>query len=252
MAQTEFCIFGRKPVIEAFSTGKRFDKILVLKGAMGEDIKNIQALVKQHDTPVQYVPKEKIESVLRKYFPGKELNHQGIVGFLSIIDYYSIDDVLNHAYSKAQSPLLVVLDGVTDVGNFGAIARSAECFGAHALVVPATGSAQINAEAIKASAGSLNRILVCREKSIVMAVKLLKANGIKVYGTDMKNAVPPAKADLKEPVALIMGAEGSGLTPDVAKLCDGMIAIPMSGETESLNVSVAAGIILYEAMNQRM
>lgn len=251
MAQTEFCIFGRKPIIEAYSAGKRFDKILVLKGAMGEDIKNIQALVKQHDTPAQYVPKEKIESVLRKYFPGKELNHQGIVGFLSIIDYYSIDDVLNLAYSKAESPLLVVLDGVTDVGNFGAIARSAECFGVHALVLPATGSAQINAEAIKASAGALNRIHVCREKSIVTAIKLLKANGIKVYGTDMKKAVLLSKVDLTEPIAIVMGAEGSGITPDVAKLCDGMIAIPMKGETDSLNVSVAAGIILHVALNQR-
>jgi 23S rRNA (guanosine2251-2'-O)-methyltransferase len=246
-----FCIFGRMPVIEAFKAGKRFDKILLLKNTLSEEIKQIQDLARQTDTPVQSVPKEKLEAVAKKYSKYKEANHQGVVGFLSMIEYYTIDDVLHNIYAKGETPLLLILDGITDVGNFGAIARSAEALGAHALVIPAQGAAQINAEAMKASAGALNKILVCREKSLFTAVKLLKANGIKVFATDSKNAKEIAGVDFTEPCAIVLGSEGDGVSKEVLKLCDETIKIPMAGTTESLNVSVSAGIVLYEVMKKR-
>jgi 23S rRNA (guanosine2251-2'-O)-methyltransferase len=145
----------------------------------------------------------------------------------------------------------VVLDGITDVGNFGAIARSAECLGAHALIIPSQGSAQINAEAMKASAGALHKIFVCREKSLITAIKFLKANGIRIFGADMKNATEISKADFSVPSAIVLGSEGDGISKDIIKLCDERIRIPMSGTTESLNVSVSGGIILYEINRRR-
>lgn len=246
-----FCIFGRKPLLEAFAAGKRFDKILVLKNAGGEEIQAIREQARQHDVPVQSVPKEKLDGVARKYSKFKEANHQGVLGFVSIIDYHTLDDVLHHVLSDGKNPLLLVLDGITDVGNFGAIARSAECLGAHAIIVPAQGSAQINAEAMKASAGALNRLLVCREKSLVTAVKYLKASGVKIFATDMKDAVTVNEADFTIPCAIVLGSEGEGVSSELMKLCDEKVSIPMQGQTESLNVSVSAGIVLYEAAAQR-
>lgn len=250
MATQHFCIFGRKPVIEAITAGKRFDKILMLKGATGDEIKTIQNLARQTETPVQSVPKEKLESVARKYSKYKEANHQGVLGFLSMVDYYSLDDVMNNALSRGKNPLFVVLDGVTDVGNFGAIARSAECLGADAVVIPAQGAAQINAEAMKASAGALNKIFVCREKSLFTALKFLKASGVKVYGADMKGQAV-SQVDWNVPAAIVLGSEGYGISAELLKICDDKISIPMSGTIESLNVSVSAGIILYEAARNR-
>ncbi|MFN8299454.1 MAG: 23S rRNA (guanosine(2251)-2'-O)-methyltransferase RlmB [Chitinophagales bacterium] len=252
MSEKHFFIFGRKPVMEAFNSGRRLDKVLILKDATGDEIKQIRLQAHKAEIPVQNVPREKLDGLLRKYAAKqqKEPNHQGVVGFLSLIEYYTLDDVMNNALSQGRNPLLVILDGVTDVGNFGAIARSAEAMGADAIVVPSQGSAQINSEAMKASAGSLNRIHVCREKSLVTAIKFLKASGVKVYGADMKGT-DVAKADWNVPVALVMGSEGFGISGEVQKLCDDTVRIPMQGVTESLNVSVSAGIILYEAMKAR-
>lgn len=246
-----FCIFGRKPVLDALRDGKRFDKILMLKGGVGEELRDIQSAARESDTPVQMVPREKLDAVAQKYSRHKEANHQGIIGFLSIIEYYTVDDVIHHVLSQGNNPLLVVLDGITDVGNFGAIARSAECLGAHALLVPAQGSAQINAEAVKSSAGALNRIMVCREKSLITAIKYLKANGIRIFGTSLEDSSELSKADFSVPCAIVLGAEGSGISKEILKLCDEKLRIPMSGTTQSLNVSVSAGIVLFEAQQQR-
>lgn len=246
-----FCIFGRQPIIEAFAAGKRFDKILILKNAGGEEMSVIEKKARETDCPVQRVPKEKLENIVQKYSKYKEANHQGVVGFLSMIDYYSVDDVLHSVYTKGETPLFVILDGITDVGNFGAIARSAECLGAHALVIPTIGSAQINAEAMKASAGALNKILVCREKNLLNSIKFLKDNGIRIFGTEMKGATEISKADFSVPCAVVLGSEGDGISKEVMKLCDEKIKILMSGSTESLNVSVSAGIILYEISKTR-
>ena len=252
MSDNHFCIFGRKPVLEAFKAGKRFDKILLLKNMnTGDELREIFKLAKETETPFQNVPKEKLEAVAQKYSKHREANHQGVIGFLSIIDYYSLDDVLHQVYGKGETPLFVVLDGVTDVGNFGAIARSAECLGAHAIVVPAQGRAQINAEAMKSSAGALNNILVCREKSLVTAIQYLKTNGIKIFGTDKHKATDISKVDFTVPCAIVMGSEGDGISKEVMRLCDQRVMIPMKGETESLNVSVSAGIVLYEVSKCR-
>jgi len=250
-SRDHFCVFGRKPIIEAFKAGKRFDKILLLKNISSDEIREILQFARQTETPVQNVPKEKLEAVAQKYSKHREANHQGIIGFLSIIDYYTVEDVLHHVYAKGETPLLVVLDGVTDVGNFGAIARSAECLGAHAIIVPSQGSAQINAEAMKASAGALNNIMVCRDKSLVITLKFLRESGIRIFGTDMDKATWVSKADFTVPCAIVMGSEGEGMSSEVKKLCDEKVMIPMTGVTESLNVSVSAGIILYEVMKQR-
>lgn len=245
-----FCIFGRIPILDAIKSGKRFDKILVLKTASGDEVREILQLARQAETPTQHVPREKLDAVVQKYSKHKEANHQGIIGFLSIIDYHTIDDVIHHVISKGENPLLLVLDHITDVGNFGAIARSAECLGAHGIVIPSQGAAQINAEAMKTSAGALNNIMVCREKSLVMAVKYLKANGLKVFGTDMKGT-PIAKVDFSIPCAIILGSEGEGISKELLSQCDERISIPMAGTTESLNVSVSAGIVLYQAAQSR-
>lgn len=252
MSYNHFCIFGRIPIIEALRAGKRFDKILLLKGiSPSEEVSEIQTLARQQSIPLQSVPREKLADVAQKYSRHREANHQGVIGFLSIIEYYSIDDILHHIYAKGETPLLLILDGITDVGNFGAIARSAECFGAHGLIIPATGAAQINSTAMKASAGALNNILVCREKSLAMAVKYLRANGIRILGAESKEAVNIQKADLTLPTAVVLGAEGEGISKDILKLCDEKIGIVLKGLTESLNVSVAAGIILYEINRAR-
>ncbi len=246
-----FCIFGRQPIIDAFKAGKRFDKILLLKSWKSDEVTEIQKLALQTETPVQGVPKEKLEAVAKKYSQYQSFNHEGVIGFLSIINYYSIDDVLHSVYSKGQTPLFIVLDGITDVGNFGAIARSAECMGVHAVIIPAQGSAQINTEAMKASAGSLKHLLVCREKSLLTAVNYLKTNGIRIYGTEMRESSEIAKADFTVPCAIVMGSEGHGISKEILKACDERVRIPMTGKTESLNVSVSTGIVLYEAIKQR-
>lgn len=247
MGDNHFCIFGRMPVLEALRAGKRFDKILLLKGIqVTGDIGEIQSIARGQSVPLQSVPKEKLHEVALKYSRHREPNHQGIIGFLSLIEYYTLDDVLHHIYAAGETPLLIILDGITDVGNFGAIARSAECFGVHGLIVPASGAAQINSTAMKASSGALNNILVCREKSLVTAVKYLRANGIRIIGAENKNATRLEKADFSSPSAIVLGAEGGGISADILKLCDERIGIPLKGVTSSLNVSVAAGIILYE------
>lgn len=243
-------IFGRKPIMDALLAGKPFDKIMVLKSAQSEDVKEVIATARERKVVLQAVPKEKIEDVLFKARL-RNVNHQGMIGFIPLVDYVSVDDIIHSAHTKQQDPLILILDGITDVHNLGAIARSAESFGAHGIVIPQTGSAQINAVAVKISAGALLNIPVAREQSLVTAIKYIKANGIKVVGADLRNAVPVAEEDLKQPVAVVMGAEGEGISPQVKKFCDGFIAIPMKGLTESLNVSVSAGVILYEAMKQR-
>ncbi len=244
-------IFGRKPIIDAILAGKPFDKIMVIKSSQSEDVQAVITAARERKIVLQAVPKEKIEDVLFKARM-RDVNHQGIIGFIPMLDYVSVDDIIHAAHAKQQDPLILILDGITDVHNLGAIARSAESFGAHGIIVPQIGSAQINAVAIKISAGALLNIPVAREQSLVSAIKYIKANGIKVIGADLKNAVPVSEEKLNQPIAIVMGAEGEGISPQVKKFCDGFIAIPMKGQTESLNVSVSAGVILYETMKQRL
>jgi 23S rRNA (guanosine2251-2'-O)-methyltransferase len=246
----ETIIFGRKPILDALQSDKRFDKIMVLKSSQSPELEEISKLARQKKVVLQAVPKEKIEDVLYKNRI-REANHQGIIGFMPLIDYCTIDDIIQYAHDRKEDPLIIILDGITDVHNLGAIARSAESMGAHGIVMQQTGSAQINAVALKVSAGALMNIPVCREQSILTVIKYIKANGIRVVGADLTNAVPVSQEDLNQPIAIVMGAEGEGIAPQIKKYLDGFVAIPMKGKTESLNVSVSAGIILYEAAKQR-
>ena len=238
-------IFGRHPVVDAINSGTAFDKVVLQKGTRGEFEKEIRHLCKKFNIPLQYVPKER----MAKMTSG---NHQGVLGYLSLISYYSIDDVLPMVYERSETPLFVILDGVTDVRNFGAIARSAEVCGAHALIVPQKGTAQINAEAMKTSAGALMNIPVCRTNSLISTIEYLQLSGIHVVASDLKGEKQLHELDLNVPIALVVGSEGDGVSQAVLKAVNERFIIPQKGQTDSLNVSVASGIMLYETMRQRL
>ncbi|TXB65553.1 23S rRNA (guanosine(2251)-2'-O)-methyltransferase RlmB [Phaeodactylibacter luteus] len=238
-------LFGRHPVTEALQNGVPMEKVMLQQGIRGEMEKELRHLCREAGTPLQVVPKERF----KRYTKG---NHQGVVAFQALIRYQRIEDILPTIYEKSESPLLILLDGVTDVRNFGAIARSAEACGAHALIIPQKNSAQINGEAIKTSAGALNLIPVCREKSLITTIEFLQASGVTVLASDLQAEKPLHELDLSRPVAFVLGAEGEGISPAVAKSADETFIIPQVGRTDSLNVSVANGMMLYEAMRQRM
>lgn len=237
-------VFGRHPVVEAVRSGVNFDKLVLQKGVRGDFEKEIRQLSREFDIPLQVAPKER----LRKWTTA---NHQGIIGLQSLIPYHRLEDILPMIYERSEMPLLVMLDGVTDVRNLGAIARSAECVGAHALVVPKKGSALINGEAIKTSAGALNRIPVCRESSLVNVIELLQQSGVQVMVSDLQAEKYIYDLDLRGPVALVVGSEDTGISTGVAQRADERFIIPQEGSTDSFNVSVAAGIMLYETLRQR-
>jgi 23S rRNA (guanosine2251-2'-O)-methyltransferase len=238
-------IFGLRPVIEALENGKEFEKIFVQKNLQGPLSKELEFLIRQHKAPCQYVPIEKLDRLTRK-------NHQGVVAYLSEIVYHKVDNLLPSVFEKGTAPLFVMLDEITDVRNMGAIIRTAECAGADGVIVPAKGSAQINAEAMKASAGALNIIPVCREESLKNTLNFLKSSGLQVVACTEKATEVYTQADFNLPTVLIMGSEGTGISPELLRLSDKQVRIPMQGKIESLNVSVSAGIILYEAVRQRM
>jgi 23S rRNA (guanosine2251-2'-O)-methyltransferase len=238
-------IYGRHPVLDAINEGTTFDKILLQQGTRGEFEKELRQLCSRHNIPMTIAPKEKLNKFTRA-------NHQGVVGLVSLIAYYQLEDLLPTIYEKNENPLIVILDGVTDVRNFGAIARSAEISGAHALVVPRKGSAFINAEALKTSAGALTKIPVCRENSLITAIETLQMSGIQVLASSLKAEKMIFNFDLTAPVALIVGSEGDGISTGVERKADELFIIPQVGTTDSFNVSVAAGIMLYEVMRQRV
>jgi len=238
-------IFGRHPIVEALQSGTRFDKIFLQQGTRGDLEKEIRYLCRTQDVPLQYVPKEKMNKMVKG-------NHQGIIGFLALLDYYRLEDIVPGIFEKGETPLLLLLDRVTDVRNLGAIARSAEICGVHALIVPKSGSALINADAIKTSAGALLRLHVCRENSLVTAVEYLQNSGIQVFASDLKAGKYIFDLDLTTPAALIVGSEEEGVHPSLLERVQGRFIIPQQGETDSFNVSVAAGIMLYETLRQRM
>jgi len=237
-------VFGRHPVIEAINSGKTIDKVLLQQDAAGEMAREIRKLCKEKFIPLQMVPKERLNRFVRG-------NHQGVMCWLSLIEYQSLEDLLPSIYEKSEVPLLLLLDGVTDVRNFGAIARSAEVFGAHAIVIPRKKSAQITPDAIKTSAGALLEIPVCRESSIIAAIEFLQQSGVQVYASDLKSRREMKELDLTVPCAMIIGAEDRGVSRSLLQVVDKTFLIPQAGKTDSLNVSVATGIMMYEAMSQR-
>lgn len=237
-------IYGTRAVIESIEAGKEVDKILLQKDLKNELILELQSLAKAYSVPVQKVPVEKLNRLTKK-------NHQGVVAYLSSVVYASLDNVISEAYGKGETPLLVILDRVTDVRNIGAISRTAECAGAHAIVVPSRGTAQLGADAMKTSAGALNHIAVCRVENLKTTIKEIQANGISVIACSEKAEDLVYEADLTAPLAIMMGSEEDGISPEYLKLADGHVKLPMNGQIESLNVSVATGIIIYEVLRQR-
>lgn len=243
--KTKYLVAGRQPLITALEQSEHIDKILVARNASGDAVSKIKQLAKEHSVPLQVVPVEKLNSITNT-------NHQGIVAYRSAIQYFDLQDVIDYLNSNGKVPLLLLLDGVTDVRNIGAIARSALCCGAHAIVLPQKGVAAINEDALKASAGALEKIHICRVPDLMAAIWLLNLNGIAVLGADMKGATMLHEMALNSPSAIVLGSEGDGLSADVKTACTALFSIPMTGDFESLNVSVAAGMILYEAQRQRI
>lgn len=238
-------IIGRQPLIEAISSGRPIEKILFQRNVSGESIGEIRKLAKLNAIPIQQVPPEKMNSLTKA-------NHQGVIAFAGLVQYLELQQVIDHVIAEGKSPLFVMLDGVTDVRNIGAIARTAVCCGAQAIIIPDKGTGALNEEAMKSSAGALERIHVCRVNSLVKAIDEMHLNGIRVFTTGMTHATMVYEVDYKVPCCIIMGNEENGVQPHLVKAADEKISIPMAAEFDSFNVSVATAIILYEAMKQRL
>jgi 23S rRNA (guanosine2251-2'-O)-methyltransferase len=238
-------IYGIHAVLEAIEAGKDIDKIFLSKTLNDETAREISDKARQLRVPVQRVPVQKIDRITRR-------NHQGVLAMMAAVTYYRVEDVVPQLFDNGENPFIVVLDGVTDVRNFGAVARTCECAGVSAIVIPNRESVSVNADAVKTSAGALNYLPVCREHNLVNAVKLLRDSGFKIVGTSDKNSVDYTRADYTGPVAIILGAEDKGISPEIMKLCDTRVQIPEFGHINSLNVSVAGGIMIYEVVRQRI
>lgn len=237
-------IFGIRAVIEAIEAGKEIDRILIKKELQGELVQELFAVLKGRNIVAQRVPVEKINRMTRK-------NHQGVIAFISAVSYQRLEDIVPALYEEGKTPFIIVLDGITDVRNFGAIARTCECAGVDAVVIPARNSVSVNADAVKTSAGALLHIPVCRERSVYDAVKFLKESGLHIVAATEKSSEMYTGIDYRNPVAVVMGAEDAGISTDVLKLCDDRACLPLKGSIGSLNVSVAAGVMMYEVVRQR-
>lgn len=237
-------IFGIRPVAEAIEAGRQIERLYLRKGAEGRLMQELKDLCLRHRIRYQEVPVEKLDRLTRG-------NHQGVVAQSAAIAYVELGDILGRV-PEDETPLIVAFDGVTDVRNFGAIARSAECAGAHGLLVPLKNAAPVNAEAIRSSAGALTAIPVCRVGSIRMALAQLQQEGFQVVAATEKSRKLLYDADFRRPTVLVMGAEDRGISHEVLKRCDEQLAIPMIGHIESLNVSAAAAVMLFEVVRQRI
>lgn len=238
-------IFGVKPVIEAINAGKEIDKLYIQRDITGAGLSALRNAIKKAKIPFSHVPVQKLNKMTNS-------NHQGVVGYISPIDLVDIETLVPTLFEQGKTPFILLLDKITDVRNFGAIARTAECAGVDAIVVPKRESAQINGDALKTSAGALNRIAVCKVNNLTDTVMFLQASGISIVACTEKTDQSIYEADYKKPVAIVMGSEEKGVSNQILKIADAKGKIPMLGEITSLNVSVAAGIIIYEAVKQRL
>lgn len=238
-------IIGRSKVIEAIKQGKQLERIYLASTIHGEVIDEIKDLAAANEIPVNKVPVEKINSF-------NVSNHEGCVAVISKIKYQNLQETISFIVEKGDAPLLLILDGITDIRNIGAIARTAHCCGVHAIIIPEKGVGALNEDAITTSAGALEKIFVCRVNSLMKAVDELHLNGIKVFASETTAQKNVFDLTLTEPCAVVLGSEDKGIHPALMKICDEQFKIPMKGDFESLNVSVAAGMILYEIMKQRM
>lgn len=237
-------VFGIRAVIEAIDSGKEIESLFVQRGVGGSLFLELKSLLKEHNIGYQQVPIEKLNRITRK-------NHQGVIAMISPIEYQRIEDLLPLIYEKGEVPLLLMLDGVTDVRNMGAIARTAECAGVHAIIVPRRGSAEINPDAIKTSAGALYKIPVCREDALGRTAHFLIESGVQLVVSTEKTSDSVYNVDYTVPTCVVFGAEDTGVSDDLIRVSDKLAKIPMLGEIKSLNVSVSAGVVIYEAVRQR-
>ncbi len=244
MQPTDY-IYGIRAVIEAIREGREIDKLFIQKGLQGDLANELFSLMRANHIVAQRVPAERLNRITRK-------NHQGVIAMLSAVTYHNLGNLVNDLYDDGRLPFMVVLDGITDVRNFGAMARTAECCGVDALVIAEKGSVSVGADAVKTSAGALLSLPVCRERSIASAVRFLKDSGYQIVAVSEKADMNYTLADYTTPVALVMGAEDTGISPEVMALCDTKVSIPMFGHIGSLNVSVAAGVLMYEVVRQRL
>lgn len=238
-------VFGIRAVIEAIESGKEIESLMIQKGISGDLFRELRKLIDQYDIKYQYVPIEKLNRICKG-------NHQGVFAFISPISFHKVEDLIPFIFENGETPLFLVLDRITDVRNFGAIARTAECAGVHGIVVPMRESAAIHSDSIKTSAGALFRIPVCRVSNLKKTIEYMQESGLQVVACTEKNDDSIYTTDFSTPTAIVMGSEEDGISNDILRIVDRYAKIPLLGEIESLNVSVATGVILYEAYRQRI
>lgn len=237
-------IFGIRAVIEAIEAGKEIDKVIMRRDLQGDLARELLSVTKKQNVFAQRVPSERLDRFTHK-------NHQGVIAFVSAITYERIEDIVPFLYEQGKDPFILLLDGITDVRNFGAIARTCEVAGVDAIVIPARGSVTVNADAVKTSAGALLKIPVCKEQSLTEAIQFLKNSGVKVVAATERGASNYTDVDCKGPIAIVMGAEDTGVSNENLRIVDNLVRIPQFGTIGSLNVSVAAGVLIYEVIRQK-
>lgn len=238
-------IFGLHPVIEALKAGKTIERIWVQMGLHGPNVGELRKLIKQQGIAVQNVPVQKLNKIANR-------NHQGVIAFISLVTYHQLEDIIPFVYENARAPFFIALDRVSDVRNFGAICRSAECAGVDAVIIPQKGSAMVHADAVKTSAGALLRIRVCKANSLLQALHMLRDSGVQLVACTEKARVDYYTCNFTLPVCLVMGSEEDGISEDILALCNEKVKIPMQGNIGSLNVSAAAAVVLFEVLRQRL
>jgi len=244
-AEDDHMIFGVRPVMEAIDAGREIERIFIQRDINNPLARDLRKLLSDQNIPFSLVPVEKLNRLTRK-------NHQGVVCFIGYVAYHKVENIVPSLFEQSGFPLLLMLDRVTDVRNFGAICRSAECMGVDAVIVPERGAAMVNGDAVKASAGALNRIKICRELNLKNTIQYLRDSGFMIAGCTEKGQQNCFDVNLNKPLCLIMGSEEDGISPEYLKRCDVLVKVPISGKTASLNVSVAAGMLLYEVTRQRL
>ncbi len=237
-------IFGTRAVIEAINTGKNIEKVYIKTGLNNELYQQLLLLIKENEIAFQFVPLEKINRITRK-------NHQGVLAFISPVEFTDIEMLLPVIFESGKDPLLLVLDQITDVRNFGAIARSAECAGVDAIIIPEKGMARIGADAIKTSAGAIHHIPICKVNNLYRTVQYLQNSGVQIIAATEKAELIYTNGNFKTPLAIVMGSEESGISQSILNIVDQKLKIPLLGNIESLNVSVSAALMIYEAVRQR-
>jgi 23S rRNA (guanosine2251-2'-O)-methyltransferase len=237
-------IYGLRPVIEAVEAGREIEKVFFKNGLRGDLFYSLLNLLKEHRIPFQFVPVEKLSRI-------SNINHQGVIALIANIIYHNLEEVIASLFEEGKIPFILVLDNITDVGNFGAIARTAECAGVHAILIPGKGGAMVGPDAIRTSAGALHNIPVCRSESLPSSLEYMKNSGLRLVAATEKDGVLYYQAELSGPSALIMGSEDKGISPSLLAVSDIMVKIPILGKIGSLNVSAAASVLLYEFVKQR-